>query len=183
MKQNKTKTKPQTHKQEQKANDRADLILGDLPTSENKLFPFSLMVLSFYPNPLGAYFLVQQLLANAPESGVQCPCLLPGTSGCLEWLLHARCLTTAPPTPHCLPLQPSSSLAVLTILLSLCFYNCVFDTTHTAPFAWDALACFSLPPNPYPSFTLRAGAADSSKPSWVPPPGRFHALLRAPGVP
>lgn len=104
MKQNKMKTKPQTHKQEQKANDRADLILGDLLTSENKLFPFSLMVLSFYPNPLGTYFLVQQLLANAPESGVQCPCLLPGTSGSLEWLLHARCLTTA--VPH--PLPPAS---------------------------------------------------------------------------
>lgn len=29
--------------------------------SENKLFPFFPMVLSFYPKPLGAYFLVQQL--------------------------------------------------------------------------------------------------------------------------
>ena len=85
-------------------------------------------------------------------------------------------------TPYCLPLQPSLSLVVLTVLLSLCFCNCVFDTKHIAPFAWDALACFSPSPNPYPSFTLRccrlqqALLGSPSRQILCPPPGSRSTL-------
>lgn len=102
---NKMKTKLETYKQEKKAYDRDDLIFGDLMTSENKLFPFSPMVLSFYPDPLGAQLLVQQLsvplslFCNVPVCSLD-------TSGSLEWLPHARCLTIPP------PLSPQSDLVL-----------------------------------------------------------------------
>lgn len=49
-------------------------------------------------------------------------------------------------------------------------------TVHLTPYTLSLLPLLSLLATSQPSFTLSAGTVDSSKPLWVPPPGRLDAL-------
>lgn len=86
-------------------------------------------------------------------------------------------LVLSSPWPEAsIPPCPSLQASLLSCRRDRFAFFMLLWTVHLTPYTLSLLPLLSLLATSQPSFTLSAGTVDSSKPLWVPPPGRLDAL-------